>query len=120
MIKNRIQLRGLLTELPYLCQVLLEASQRGFVIETAMGSTVIDLLNPGPEPGIEIVQVIDARDYQLTQELVTESPMPAFQFALALGRIRSAVNQPNIQSRTNALQGGRAIGRAVIDHQLFR
>ena len=92
MIKNRIQLRGLLTELPYLCQVLLKAGQRGFVIETAVDSTVIDLLDPGPESGVEIIQVIDARDLQLTQELITESPMPAFQFALALGCIRPAVN----------------------------
>ena len=54
-----------------------------------MDGTVINLLDPGPEPGVEILQIMDTRDLQLTQELVAESPMPAFQFALALGRIRS-------------------------------
>jgi hypothetical protein len=48
-----------------------------------MRRLVIDLFDPGPKAGIEIAQVAQAGGIELTQELITEGPVPAFMQSFA-------------------------------------
>ena len=47
-----------------------------------MGPLVVDLLQPGPEPRIEIVQIADPARVQFGQELIAKGPVPALDLAL--------------------------------------
>ena len=79
---------------------------------------MVDLLQPGPQPRVEVVQVRDAPLIDLAQELIAHSPVPALQLALALGRAGAAEDQMNAQPCTDALQRVGAVRGAVVDDQL--
>ena len=76
-IKDRIQLRRLLPEQTDLRQVLLIAGQRRFTLQPAMGTAVIDLFDSGPNPRIEIVQIVKVGHLQFAEKVVAEGAMPA-------------------------------------------
>ena len=81
---------------------------------------VINLLDPGPQPCIEVIQAGDQARVKFTEELITKRAMPAFQFALALRRIGAAKDQMNPQPRAHALQGGGTISSTVVDNDFYR
>src|SRR3546814_5779372 len=79
--------------------------------------TVIDLFQPGPQPGIEVVQPVDLGGVQFAEELVAAGAMPAFELAFALGGIGPAIDERNAQAHADTLQGLGTVGGAVIDDQ---
>ena len=80
---------------------------------------MVDLLNPGPQPGVEIGKVGNVAHVKFTQELVPNRAVPPLQLALALGGIRSAKDQMNAQACANALQGGGTVSSAVVNNDLY-
>src|SRR3546814_16716918 len=66
-------------------KVLLVARQWRHAAQPAVRGTVIDLFQPGPQPGIEVVQAVDLGGVQFAEELVAAGAMPAFELAFALG-----------------------------------
>jgi hypothetical protein len=58
-----------------------------------MRSTVIDLLQPGPQPCVEIVQAVNESLVEFAQELVAAGAVPALQFAFAFRGIGSAMDE---------------------------
>jgi len=84
-----------------------------------MGGVVVDLLDPGPQPGVEVGQIGNVALVEFAQELVTKRAVPALELALALGRIGPAKDQMNAQACAYALQGGSTVGSAVVDNDFI-
>ena len=85
-----------------------------------MRSLVVDLLNPGPQPGVEIGQIGNVARVKFAQELVTKRAVPALQLTLALGGIGPAKDQMNAQACAHALQGSGTVGSAIVDNDFYR
>src|SRR3546814_12092121 len=77
-----------------------------------------DLFQPGPQPGIEVVQAVDLGGVQFAEELVAAGAMPAFELAFALGGIGPAIDELNAQAHADTLHGLGTIGGAVIVDKL--
>ena len=97
MVEDGVQLRRALPQCADFRQIPLVAGQRGLPVEAAMRGAVVDLLDPGPQPGVEVVQPVDPALVQFAEELVAEGAVPALQLAFALRRVRPAVNQVDAQ-----------------------
>ena len=82
-MEQRIELRGLRAQAADPRQVALVARQRRQAGQAAVLAAVVDLLEPGPQPRIEVVQIGDAALVELAQELFPDGAMPAFELALA-------------------------------------
>jgi hypothetical protein len=120
MMEERIDLRGTRPQETDLRQVLLIACQRRQAAKSGVCRTVVDLLVPRPQAGVEIIQMRDVAFVKLAQELVAKRPMPALQFAFALWRVRSAVDQMDPQAHADSLQGVGPISGAIVDDELDR
>src|SRR3546814_19072610 len=94
---------------------LLVARQWRHAAQPAVRGTVIDLFQPGPQPGIEVVQAVDLGGVQFAEELVAAGAMPAFELAFALGGIGPAIDELNAQAHADTLHGLGTVGGAVID-----
>jgi hypothetical protein len=55
--------------------------------------TTFDLLGPGPEAGVEILEVAQGGEVQLAEELGAEGTVVSLQLSLALRGIRAAVDR---------------------------
>jgi len=102
-IKQRIQMRRLGAEAADSGEILLIATQGRQALQTPMRPLVVDLLQPGPEPGIEIVQVANPARVQFAQELRAEGAVPALDLALGFGGIGAAVEERYLQPGTDPL-----------------
>ncbi len=80
---------------------------------------MIDHIDPGPQPGIEVRQIMDAGQIQLCEELLAKSAMPSLQFCFPFRRIGAAIDQMNAQTGADALQALRAIGGSIVNDQFF-
>ena len=118
MVEQRIEPRGLGAQAADSGQVALVASQWRQAGQARVLAAVIDLLQPGPQPCVELIQVCDAPLVELAQELVAQRAVPALELALAFGRVRAAEDQVDAQPGTDALQRVGAVRRAVVDDQL--
>ena len=118
MVEQRVELSGLGPQAADAGQIALVARQRRHATQACVCGLVIDLLEPGPQPGIEVGQIGDAPLVELAEELIAARPMPALQLAFALGRVGPAEDEVDAQARTDALQGVGPVGRAVVDNQL--
>jgi len=85
-----------------------------------MRAAVINLLEPSPQTRVEIVQAGDMALVEFAEKLIAAGTVPALQFALALGRVRPAVNEMDAQPGADPLQSFGAIGGAIINDQLER
>src|SRR3546814_4199640 len=74
-------------------KVRLVGRQWRHAAQPAVRGTVIDLFQPGPQPGIEVVQAVDLGGVQFAEELVAAGAMPAFELAFALGGIGPAIDE---------------------------
>ena len=81
-----------------------------------MRCAVVDLLQPGPQPRVELVQIGDAPLIELAEELVPYGLVPALQLPLAGRLIRAAKNQVDAQSGTDALQRIGPVCGAIVDN----
>jgi hypothetical protein len=79
---------------------------------------VVEGLDPGPEPGVGLLQADAGAEVDLAEELIPEGAMPALELTLALGGRGAAVDKLYTEARTDRPQGVGTIGRAVVDHQL--
>ena len=68
--EQRIQLAGQRAQGADTGQILLKARQRAHPVQPAMGRAAIDLFEPSPEPGVQILQTEDQPLIELAQELV--------------------------------------------------
>ena len=119
-VKELIKLGGKYAQRTNLRQILLITRQWRDACQTGMRRVMVDRFKPGPQPSIEVSQIGDTVEVKFTQKLVAEGTMPAFELALAFGRIRPTVNEVNAQPHTNALQGIGAIGRTIVDDEFDR
>ena len=65
-------------------QILLVAGKRRLAIEALMRAAVIDLLQPGPQARIEIVETQDLAFIDFTEELIAAGAVPTLELPLAL------------------------------------
>ena len=82
-VEQRIELRGLGAQRADSGQVSLVARQWRQAAQAGVRGAVIDLLQPGPQPCVEIVQARDAPLIKLAEELISKCAVPALQLALA-------------------------------------
>jgi hypothetical protein len=68
-----------------------------------MRGAVIDLLQPGPQPRVEIVQTQDMAFLDLAEKLIAAGPVPALDLPLALGRVGPTMDQDDAQTRADPL-----------------
>ena len=116
-IKQCIEPGGLGAQTADAGQITLVALQGSQAIQTAMDRLVINLLDPGPQSGIEVIQTGDQALIEFTEELIPKGAMPALQFALALRRIRTTKDQVDAQTGAHALQGSSSVGGAIVDNE---
>src|SRR3546814_11703445 len=86
-------------------KVLLVARQWRHAAQPAVRGTVIDLFQPGPKPGIEVVQAVDLGGVQFAEDLVAASAMPAFELAFAFGTLGPAIDELNAPAPAATWQG---------------
>jgi hypothetical protein len=84
MMKQRIQLYGLGPQAADAAEVALVARKRGHPAQARVRRAVIHLLQPGPQPRVEVVQIGEVSLVDLAQELIAQRAVPALQLALAL------------------------------------
>jgi hypothetical protein len=82
--EQRIELRRQRSQRTDLRQVLLVAGQRRLAIEARMRAAVIDLLQPGPQARVEIVETQDLAFIDLAEKLIAAGAVPALELPLAL------------------------------------
>src|SRR5450631_1848329 len=114
-VQQRVELRGLGAQRADLGQIALVTRQRRQSPEAAMRRAMVDLLQPGPQPRVEIVQIGDAPLIELAEELVPYGLVPALQLTLAGRLIRAAKNQVDAQSGTDALQRIGPVRGAIVN-----
>src|SRR5690348_16946517 len=100
-----VQLRGERSERADARQVLLIARERRLAAESAVGLAMIDLLDPGPQPRVQVGQITDVDRIEFGEELLTQRSVPALELALAGGLVRLAMDEADAQARADALQG---------------
>ena len=119
-VEQGVELRGARAQAADARQVALVACQRRHALQAAVLGAVVDLLQPSPQPRVEVAQIVDAALVEFAQELVPDGPVPALELALPLGPIGPAEDQMDPQPGTQTLQRAGAVGRAVVDHELDR
>ena len=82
-----------------------------------MHRAVVNRLQPRPQPGIEIGQIVDAPGIEFSQKLVATGAVPALELTLPLWGVGAAVNQVDAQPGADALQGAGAVGGAIVDNE---
>lgn len=117
-VEQRVELSGLRTQAADAGQIALVARQRRHATQAGVLGLVVDLLGPGPQPGIEVGQLGDAPLVELAEELIPAGAVPALQLALALGRVGPAEDEVDAQPRAHALQRAGPVGGAVVDNEL--
>jgi hypothetical protein len=92
--------------------------QRGLA-GLGVNTGVADLLGPGGEAVVELVQAVDAGLLGLEQEALADQAVQSLLLASALGCVRFAVDQADTQHRAAACQRLIGVGRAVVHIQLL-
>ena len=81
---------------------------------------VADLLSPGHEAIVELLEAGDALGLGLEQEPLADVPSQPFLFSATLRSVRPTVDKANAEHRAAAFERSVRIRGAVVHMQLFR
>src|SRR5437870_8157114 len=79
-----------------------------------MHTGVAHLLGPGQEPIVQLGEAGDAVRLGLREKTFADEAIEALLLAAALGRVGSAMDQPDTQHRTTPLERGMPVWTTVI------
>src|SRR5438128_1516048 len=85
-----------------------------------MHTGVAHLLGPGQEPIVQLGEAGDAVRLGLREKTFADEAIEALLLAASLGRVGSAMDQPDTQHRTTPLERGMPVWTTVIHIQPFR